>query len=302
MSHFRPTSARVRYHVLLYAIVRLPSLLAGCGGDDDDSGSDYKLRTTAFKSNAIREPGESGTVKVRACTSCSPAFVARAAAKSHALSNRPTTRSTSASASGTAAGRHLKLIVDSAPQAQLRYYNLLAEQHEYHNADPELKARQIKGVGEDSAYGGAGAWWTRGRNQLVVYDHDKILKVRVERRRLERPPSARRGVALAQRAVREDCAPSAPAPVGPHHDLVHAHVRRARDGVQDLSRDVLGLEHLADLLARPLRRAAHDRVGVVALELGLDETRRHGRHADPTWSASWRSASENACTPNLVML
>jgi hypothetical protein len=36
---------------------------------------------------------------------------------------------------------------------------------------------------------------------------------------------------------------------GPHDDLVHAHVRRARDRVHDLGRDVLGLQHLADLLA-----------------------------------------------------
>src|SRR5919112_1257438 len=113
MSRFRMTPPPVRYHVLLYAIAAVMLAIAGCGGDDDDSG------------------------------------------------------------------RNFKLMIDTAPKAQLRYYNLLAEQHEYYNADPELKARQIKGVGEDSAYGGAGAWWTRGRNQLVVYDHNKILKVRV---------------------------------------------------------------------------------------------------------------------------
>ena len=73
----------------------------------------------------------------------------------------------------------MKLLVDSAPRAQLRYYNLLAEQHEFHNADPARKARQIKGVGQDSAYGGAGAWWTRATRQLVAYDRDKILKLRV---------------------------------------------------------------------------------------------------------------------------
>ena len=65
------TSVRVRYHVLLYVIVAAALLMAGCGGDDDSgSGSDYKLRTTAFKSNACREPGESGTIKVNACRTC----------------------------------------------------------------------------------------------------------------------------------------------------------------------------------------------------------------------------------------
>jgi hypothetical protein len=171
MTRFRLTPGHVRYHVLLYAIVAGVLLLAGCGGDDD-SGSDYKLRTTAFKSNAVREPGESGTVKVRACRVLRTGLVKN-------LTPSPNDSLDLSICEWDGRGMHVRLFVDTAPKAQLRYYNLLAEQHEYYNADPELKARQIKGVGEDSAYGGAGAWWTRGRNQLVVYDHDKILKVRV---------------------------------------------------------------------------------------------------------------------------
>ena len=62
--------------------------MAGCGGDDESSGSDYKLRTTAFKSNAVREPGESGTMKVNACRTLSPAFVARSV-QSRALKPSP---------------------------------------------------------------------------------------------------------------------------------------------------------------------------------------------------------------------
>ena len=148
-------------------------MIAGCGGDDDNgSGSDYKLRTTAFKSNAVREPGESGTVKVNACKVLRSGLVSD-------LSPSANDSLDLSICEWDGPGKHVKLMVDTAPKAQLRYYNLLAEQHEYYNADPELKARQIKGVGEDSAYGGAGAWWTRGRNQLVVYDHNKILKVRV---------------------------------------------------------------------------------------------------------------------------
>jgi hypothetical protein len=97
----------------------------------------------------------------------------------------------------------VKLFVDTAPKAQLRYYNQLAEQHEYYNADPELKARQIKGVGEDSAYGGAGAWWTRGRNQLVVYDHNKMLKIRVNVRGWSDGRARAAAVRIGKRAVRE---------------------------------------------------------------------------------------------------
>ena len=171
--------------------------MAGCGGDDDSgSGSDYRLRTTAFKSNAVREPGESGTMKVSACK----------VLRSGLVSDLTPSTNDSLDLSiceWDGRGKHVKLTVDTAPKAQLRYYNLLAEQHEYYNADPELKARQIKGVGEDSAYGGAGAWWTRGRNQLVVYDHNKILKIRVNVDGWSDARARAAAVVLGKRAVRK---------------------------------------------------------------------------------------------------
>jgi hypothetical protein len=188
MTHFRRTSRCVRYHVLLYVMV--VAVLAGCGGDDD-SGSDYKLRTTAFKSNAVREPGESGTQKVHACK----------VLRLH-LKPSPNDSLDLSICEWDGRGKHVRLIVDTAPKAQLRYYNLLSEQHEYYNADPELKARQIKGVGEDSAYGGAGAWWTRGRNQLIVYDHNRILKVRVNVRGWTDARARATAIRLGKRAVR----------------------------------------------------------------------------------------------------
>lgn len=196
MIHFRPTLPGVRYHVLLYAIVAAAPLVAGCGGDDDDnSGSDYQLRTTAFKSNAVREPGESGTMKFSACKLLRTGLVSD-------LTPSPNDSLDLSICEWDGPGTHVKLFVDTAPKAQLRYYNLLAEQHEYYNADPELKARQIKGVGEDSAYGGAGAWWTRGRNQLVAYDHNKILKVRVNVDGWSDARARAAAIALGKRAVR----------------------------------------------------------------------------------------------------
>jgi len=203
MSHFRRTNRCVRYHILLYAITAPALLVAGCGGDDDNgSGSDYKLRTTAFKSNAVREPGESGTMKISACRTLSPALVARSV-QAHVLKPSPNNSLDLSICEWDGPATHVKLFVDTAPKAQLRYYNLLAEQHEYYNADPELKARQIKGVGEDSAYGGAGAWWTRGRNQLVVYDHNKILKVRVNVDGWSDARAEAAAIALGKRAVRK---------------------------------------------------------------------------------------------------
>jgi hypothetical protein len=161
------------------------------------------MRTTAFRSNAVREPGESGTLKVRACNVLSPAFVRRSVDSSAPLAAKPNNSLDLTICEWSGRGAHAKLMVDTAPRAQLRYYNLLYEQHEYYNADPGLKARQIKGVGEDSAYGGAGAWWTRARNQLVAYDHNKILKVRVNVRGFSDAKARAAAVRLTKRAVRE---------------------------------------------------------------------------------------------------
>ena len=202
MSHFRATRRTVRYHILLYAIAA--AVLAGCGGDDDsaDGGSPYRLRTTAFRSNAVREPGESGTIKVRACGVLSPSFVARSIDANARLAAAANNSLDLSICEWHRSDAQVKLMVDAAPRAQLRYYNLLAEQHEYYNADPGRKARQIKGVGEDSAYGGAGAWWTRDRNQLVAYDHDKIFKVRVNVRGFSDATARAAAIVLAKRAVR----------------------------------------------------------------------------------------------------
>jgi hypothetical protein len=194
----RSSTHRVRYHVLLYVILAL--LAVGCGDDADPPGD----RTTALKKSELLDPGESGTSAAKACGVLSPAVVARATgAGGDEVSARPN-NSLDLTICEWSGGpvRSVKLLVDSAPRAQLRYYNLLAEQHEFHNADPARKARQIKGVGEDSAYGGAGAWWTRATRQLVAYDHDKIVKVRVNVSGFADREARATAVKLAKRAVR----------------------------------------------------------------------------------------------------
>jgi hypothetical protein len=196
MSHSPKTQARVRYHILLYVIVAF--LVVGCGGDDADDGT----RTTAFKPTELKEPGESGTLDARACEVLSERVVAAAVggARLEAKPNNSLDLTICEWHGGPV--RSVKLLVDSAPRAQLRYYNLLAEQHEFHNSDPARKARQIKGVGQDSAYGGAGAWWTRATRQLVAYDHDKMVKVRVNVRGFGDHEARSAAVRLARRAVR----------------------------------------------------------------------------------------------------
>ena len=172
--------------------------LVGCGSEDSPDGT----RTTAFKSNELREPGTSGTSDARACALLPERLVARSIG-AEGLEATPNDSLDLTICDWQAKGARVKLLVDSAPRAQLRYYNLLAEQHEFHNADAARKARQIKGVGEDSAYGGAGAWWTRATRQLVAYDSDKILKLRVNVAGFDDRAARGAAVRLAKRAVRE---------------------------------------------------------------------------------------------------
>jgi hypothetical protein len=194
----RSSTPLVRYHVLLYVI--LAALVAGCSGGDDPE----PIRTTAFKRSELTRPAESGSLRARACRVLAPAFVARSVhvppARLQAEPNNSLDLTICEWHGGPA---RVKLLVDSAPRAQLRYYNLLSEQHEFHNSDPARKARQIKGVGEDSAYGGAGAWWTRATRQLVAYDRDTIVKVRVNVRGFGDREARTAAVAITRRAVRE---------------------------------------------------------------------------------------------------
>jgi hypothetical protein len=105
----------------------------------------------------------------------------------------------------------VKLLIDAAPSAELRFFNQLSEQLQFHNADPERKPRQIKGAGRDSAYGGAGAWWTRSGSMLVAFKAKKILRVRVNVAGLGDPDSRRAAVIVAKRAFARLSEPAASA-------------------------------------------------------------------------------------------
>jgi hypothetical protein len=175
---------------------------AACGDDDDAPA----VRTERFEQTPLREPGESGTLKQTVCKRVPARAVARAL-------RRPGTR-LEAEANDSldlsvcdwrGGGVRVQMMLDSAPRAQLRYYNQLSEQLQFFNSDPERRPYQIKGVGEDSAYGGAGAWWTRTKSQLVAYSKERIVRIRVVGIRAKRRAAVRLG-RLAFRRV------SAPAP------------------------------------------------------------------------------------------
>jgi hypothetical protein len=153
------------------------ALATGCGSDEEPS-----VRTERFERTPLNRPAESGTSSQRACAVVRPREIAR-------LLRQPGERFVASSNDSTdlsicdwrGAGSRVQLIVDSAPKAQLRYYNQLSEQLQFHNPEPARRPHKLKRVGEDDAYGGAGAWWTPSKQQLVAYADERILRIRASR-------------------------------------------------------------------------------------------------------------------------
>src|SRR3954470_8745100 len=147
-------------------------LLAGCG-------SWAGGRTEGFPQTPLKKPAESGTESRRACSLLSSADVARQLRQpGQRFSASPNDSTDLSFCDWRAGGLRVELVLDTAPRAQLRFYNQLSEQLEYYNQDSLRRPYQLKHVGDDSAYGGAGAWWTRSKGQLIAYADNRILRVR----------------------------------------------------------------------------------------------------------------------------
>jgi hypothetical protein len=159
-------------------------VLAGCGGSSSDGD-----RTEPFEQTPIKKPQESGRETRTACSLVSG--VAERANNSTDLSI----------CDWKSHGKRIELVLDTAPRAQLRFYNQLSEQLEYYNQDRLRRPYQIKHVGDDSAYGGAGAWWTRSKGQLIAYADNRILRIRA--------PDKADAVRVARLAFRRLSAPGA---------------------------------------------------------------------------------------------
>jgi hypothetical protein len=151
------------------------------------------VRTEPLHRSELVRPAESGRDARTACSLIAPARVAR-------ILRQPTVRAVPNNSTDLSicdwrgGGKRIQLLVDSAPRAQLRYYNQLSEQLQFYNQDPQRRPYQLKHVGDDSAYGGAGAWWTRTKHQLVAYADEHIVRVRA--------PSQRQAVRVAKIAFR----------------------------------------------------------------------------------------------------
>jgi hypothetical protein len=168
----------MRVRTLSQTLVCSWLIVAGCG---DDAPQD---RTERFAQTPLRTPQESGRESRKACSLISPARVARLVRRPgvrlEPLGNNSTDLSICDWRGG---GMRVQLVLDTAPRAQLRFFNQLSEQLEYYNQDPLRRPYQLKHVGDDSAYGGAGAWWTKSKKQLIAFDDNRILRVRAPDKR-----------------------------------------------------------------------------------------------------------------------
>jgi hypothetical protein len=152
--------------------------LAGCG-DSSSGSSSGGDRTDRFEQTPLKKPEESGTETRSACSLLASPDIARAVRRPGVRFSESQNNSTDLSiCDWRGGGIRVELVLDTAPRAQLRFYNQLSEQLEYYNQDPLRRPYQLKHVGDDSAYGGAGAWWTRSKGQLIAYSDNRILRVR----------------------------------------------------------------------------------------------------------------------------
>jgi hypothetical protein len=176
--------------IVCFAAAAAAAALPACGGDDPTPPD----RTERFEQTPLREPGESGTVKETVCKRVPPRAVARALRKPDLRLVAMPNDSLDLSVCDWRGGRiRVQMILDSAPRAQLRFFNQLSEQLQFYNDDPKRRPYQIKRVGDDAAYGGAGAWWTRTKSQLVAYSRNRILRIRVVGMKAKRQAAVRLG-------------------------------------------------------------------------------------------------------------
>ena len=69
------------------------------------------------------------------------------------------------------------LTIDTAVQAQKRYWYRKEEQQQFHSSDEARRPLGVRGVGQDRTYGGVGAFWTPAINRLLAYRDDTMLLV-----------------------------------------------------------------------------------------------------------------------------
>lgn len=79
-------------------------------------------------------------------------------------------------------GRDLsvRVSIDTNTRAPVRFYNRITEQWEFYAGDATRKPVLVNGVGDDqTAFGGAGAYWVAASNQLIALSNGRLVIVTV---------------------------------------------------------------------------------------------------------------------------
>lgn len=79
----------------------------------------------------------------------------------------------------TARGINVRVAIDTAPQVRRRYFVRVTEQELVDPQRPETRPRPISGLGDDDAYGPAGAYWVPAHRQLFALSGERLLIVGV---------------------------------------------------------------------------------------------------------------------------
>jgi len=162
-------------------------LVAGCGGDGGDepagapTGTTYRSSLSASNGEELERDADRSAEGVEGASVCTllPAREVR-----HVI-GRPDLRARRNDSLDLSQCRYghgravVRVMLDGAADATRRYFNQLSEAYQKFNTIPSLRPRDVPGVGDDDTYGGVGAFWTRGRLQLVAFHAERIARVMV---------------------------------------------------------------------------------------------------------------------------
>jgi hypothetical protein len=199
---------RVMRRIALLAVL-LTALLAGCNSSSEDSSpstvaspySNKDTQATSSKPGQIegntpytvsnkfknRFDNASGSETRTACSLLTLARVtdevAKITGKRPKLKRKGTVSLDLSFCEFRADGIYMKLTLDTAPQTVIRYYYQITEAAQLPNlgmssgGPRKLRMQQFPNIGDDSTYGGVGAFWEPSRNDLEAYKNKRIVGV-----------------------------------------------------------------------------------------------------------------------------
>jgi hypothetical protein len=77
----------------------------------------------------------------------------------------------------TAPGVNVRLTLDTAPEVRRRYFNRVTELAQFNVHNRRQRPQPVQGIGDEDAYGPAGAYWLAGSRQLFALSGERQLIV-----------------------------------------------------------------------------------------------------------------------------